>query len=191
MSDHASLGQAMRRRLAVGDYVERLLGRQDDPQGTVARIIAVEPQIVEVAWDSKDFGVVMTEEAAERLIRIPQSLVRRRPEARGESHGRPSRCSYCKQAVDDRAPCRACAVRVARVEDRMCWGALPLSPLTSERPFDLETTRTTATVCDGCGDTIAETQAFYTCQVDRRLLKMHTICTEIWLRSPSHRDTQR
>jgi hypothetical protein len=132
---------------------------------------------------------VRTQEPADRLIRIPERLVRRSPEARIESHGgRPARCPYCKQAIEDRPPCRACAVLVARIEDRMCWGALPPSPLASEWPFDLETTRATETVCDGCGEPIAEAQPFYTCQVDRRLLKMHSVCTEVWLRSPRRRE---
>jgi hypothetical protein len=184
----------MRHLLSVGDHVERLLGKQNGCRGTVVHILHENPQLVEVAWNDGDFGLTFTHEAAHRLIQIPRGLpnapveeASTRPDEVAEMPaGDPaSRCSYCKLPMINEGPvCPQCAVIVPGVEDRVRGGALPISPLAApERPFEVESSRGLETVCDGCGWKIHAAETLFTCKVDRRLLTMHAVCIEIWLKS--------
>jgi hypothetical protein len=192
-SELLDVKDVMRPPLSVGDHVERLLGKQNGCRGTVVHILHENPQLVEVAWNDGDFGLTFTQEAAHRLIQVPRGLLASRVE---ESATPPeetdvvasdsaARCCYCKlPMVNDGPVCPQCAVIVPGVEDRVRGGALPVSPLAApERPFEVESSRGLETVCDGCGWKIHAAETLFTCKVDRRLLTMHAVCIEIWLKS--------
>jgi hypothetical protein len=183
----------MRPPLSVGDHVERLLGKQNGCRGTVVHILHENPQLVEVAWNDGDFGLRFTQEAAHRLIQVPRGLLASQVEesasptddAKVVASDPAARCCYCKLPMVDEGPvCPQCAVIVPGVEDRVRGGALPVSPLAApERPFEVEASRGRETVCDGCGWKIHAAEMLFTCKVDRRLLTMHAVCIEIWLKS--------
>jgi hypothetical protein len=181
----------MRAPLSVGDHVERLLGKQNGCRGTVVHILHENPQLVEVAWNDGDFGLTFTQEAAHRLIQIPREVLNAPADETTPPEDQPltsdpsGRCGYCKLPMAGGGTvCQQCAVIVPGVEERVRGGALPSSPLAApERHFEVEASRGRETVCDGCGWKIHAAEMLFTCKVDRRLLTMHAVCIEIWLKS--------